>query len=137
LKIAVRRSQTEFDWVHNTSSFQRLRNLLTLEDNWNGYGTPPFPRPQMIRAFELYSNVYSYCLAKEMNFSQFSPFIAPCSDGAILFEWAGQRFFCRELEIFVPPVMEESSLEFLKGGYYFTSGVIGFESSAQRCFQNQ
>jgi hypothetical protein len=110
---SLKTSQAEFDWVRNTNAFQRLRNLLTLEDNWDHYGAPAFLRPQVVRAFELYSNTYSYYLSKEMNFSQFAPLIAPCSNGAILFEWAGRRFPERELEIFVPSAME-SPLEFLK-----------------------
>jgi hypothetical protein len=109
----LRTSQVAFDWARNTNPFQRLKNLLTLEENWDRYGAPRFLRPQVVRAFELYSNIYSYYLSKEMNFSQFAPFIAPCSNGAILFEWAGRRFPERELEIFVPSSME-SPLEFLK-----------------------
>jgi hypothetical protein len=109
----LKTSQTEFDWVKNTSPFQRLRNLLMLEENWDGYGAPKFSRPQVDKAFELYSSIYSYYLSKGINFSQFSPFIAPCSDGAILFEWAGKRFQTRELEIFVPSA-QNRQLEYLK-----------------------
>ena len=111
---SLKTSQAEFDWVGNRNAFQRLRNLLTLEKNWDNYGAPPFLRPQVARAFELYSDIYSYYLSKEMNFSPFAPFIAPCSNGAILFEWAGRRFPSRELELFVPSAME-APLEFLKG----------------------
>lgn len=106
-------SQVAFDWARNTNPFQRLRNLLTLDKNWDGYGAPPFLRPQVARAFDLYSNIHSYYLSREMIFSRLSPFIAPCSNGAILFEWAGRRFPNRELEIFVPSAME-SPLEFLR-----------------------
>lgn len=109
----LKTSQAEFDWIGNRNPFQRLRNLLTLEENWDSYGAPSFSRSQVVRAFNLYSDIYSYYLSREMNFSQLSPFIAPCSDGAILFEWAGRRFPGRELEIFVPAAME-SPLEFLK-----------------------
>jgi hypothetical protein len=106
-------SQSEFNWISNTNPFQRLRNLLTLEDNWDGYGAPKFSRDQISRAFDLYSSIYSYYLEKEMNFSQLAPFIAPNSDGSILFEWAGQRFQLKELEIFVPSTMEDE-FEYLK-----------------------
>jgi hypothetical protein len=111
---SLKTSQAEFDWAGNRNAFQRLRNLLTLEKNWDSYGAQPFLRPQVARAFELYSDIYSYYLSKEMNFSDLAPFIAPCSNGAILFEWAGQRFPSRDLEIFVPSAME-APLEFLKG----------------------
>jgi len=109
----LRTSQVAFDWARNTNPFQRLKNLLTLEESWDGYGAPRFLRPQAVRAFDLYSNIYNYSLSRRINFSQLFPFIAPCSNGAILFEWAGRRFSHRELEIFVPSAME-SPLEFLK-----------------------
>lgn len=110
----LRTSQVAFDWARNTNPFQRLKNLLTLEENWDRYDAPRFLRPQVVRAFDLYSNIYNYYLSNGINFSQLFPFIAPCSNGAILFEWGGKRFPHRELEIFVPPAME-SPLEFLKG----------------------
>lgn len=126
---SLKTSQAKFDWAGNRNAFQRLRNLLTLEKNWDGYGAPPFLRPQVARALDLYSDIYRYYLEKEMNFSQLAPFIAPCSDGAILFEWAGRRFPSRELEIFVPPAMK-APLEFLKGadgfeeeGIFIADGV--------------
>ncbi len=126
----LRTSQTQFDWIHNTNTFQRLRNLLTLDENWDGYGASRFLRPQVSRAFDLYSDIYNYYLSRSTNFSQLSPFIAPCSDGAILFEWAGRRFPSRELEIFVPSTME-SPLEYLKctddaeeEGSFSSEGVI-------------
>lgn len=103
----------EFDWVKNTNPFQRLRHLLTLENNWDGYGAPKFHQPQINRALELYSSINHYYISKEINFSQNSPFIAPCSDGSILFEWAGKRFPAKELEIFVPSDID-SPLEYLK-----------------------
>lgn len=106
-------SQVEFDWATNTNPFQRLKNLLTLEDNWDGYGAPKFSRPQINRALELYSSIYDYYLSQEINFSQNAPFIAPCSNGSILFEWAGRRFPNKELEIFVTLAMD-SPLEYLK-----------------------
>jgi hypothetical protein len=95
-------SQLTFDWSTNRNPFQRLKNLLFLEENWDGYGAPQFSRTQVYRAFDLYSNVYSYYLSKGISFSEHSPFIAPGSDGTVLFEWAGRRFPRRTLEIFVP-----------------------------------
>lgn len=106
-------SQVEFDWAKNTNPFQRIKNLLTFEDNWDGYGAPKFSRIQINRALELYSRIYAYYLSQEINFSQNAPFIAPCSNGSILFEWVGKRFPDKELEIFVPSDLE-SPLEYLK-----------------------
>lgn len=111
--VSLQTSQTEFDWISNTNAFQRLKNIQTLEDNWDGYGTCKFSREQVSRAFDLYSSIYDYYLAKEIKFSQLSPFIAPGSDGSILFEWAGQRFPTRELEVFVPSATEDE-FEYLK-----------------------
>ena len=110
----LRTSQLAFDWARNTNPFQRLKNLLTLDENWDSYNAPRFSRPQVAKGFSLYSSIYNYYLLRGINFSQFFPFIAPCSNGAILFEWAGgRRFPQRELEIFVPSAMK-SPLEFLK-----------------------
>jgi|GEM_PF-3092358 len=109
----VKTSQAEFDWIGNTNPFQRLRHLVTLEDNWDGYGAPEFSWEQVSRALELYASIYSYYLEKKMSFSQLAPFIAPGSDGSILFEWAGQRFPSRELELFVPAAPADE-LEYLK-----------------------
>lgn len=106
-------SQVEFDWAKNTNPFQRIKNLLTFENNWDGYGSPKFSRLQISRALELYSSIYDYYLSQEINFSQNAPFIAPCSNGSILFEWGGRRFPDKELEIFVPSAMD-SPLEYLK-----------------------
>jgi hypothetical protein len=106
-------SQVEFDWAKNTNPFQRIRHLLTFENNWDGYGGPKFSRLQINRALELYSSIYDYYLSQEINFSQNAPFIAPCSNGSILFEWVGRRFPDKELEIFVPSAMG-SPLEYLK-----------------------
>jgi hypothetical protein len=110
---SLQTSQIGFDWISNTNAFQRLKNLQTLEDNWDGYKASKFSREQVSRAFDLYSSIYDYYLAKEMKFSQLSPFIAPASDGSILFEWAGKRFPTRELEIFVPSATE-GGFEYLK-----------------------
>ncbi len=97
----------------NTNSFQRIKDLLTFENNWDGYGAPKFSRLQISRALELCSRIYDYYLSQEIKFSQNAPFIAPCSNGFILFEWGGRRFPDKELEIFVPSAMD-SPLEYLK-----------------------
>jgi hypothetical protein len=111
-------SQTEFDWIENTNPFQRLRNLLTLENNWDGYGAPKFTRDQVSKAFDLYSSVYGYYLSKKISFTHQSPFVAPCSDGSILFEWVGQRFPVKELEIFVPSIIA-NPFQYLKSSEKF------------------
>jgi hypothetical protein len=118
-------SQHEFDWVTNRNPFQRLRNLLTLENNWDGYGAPPFFRDQLSRAYELYADIYSFYLASKIDFSKLAPFIAPCSDGAILFEWAGQRFPDQELEIFVPSIAS-APITFLK-----SKSISSFEQEGE------
>jgi hypothetical protein len=106
-------SALKFDWSNNQNPFQRIQGLSTLENNWNGYGSPKFSRLQINRALELCSSICDYYLSQEINFSQNAPFIAPCSNGSILFEWRGRRFPVKELEIFVPSAMD-SPLEYLK-----------------------
>ena len=81
--------QAEFDWTSNTNAFQRLTHLNTLQDNWDGYGAEGFSRQHIYRALDLFEVTRSYFNGNNMSFSRLSPFIAPCSDGAILFEWSG------------------------------------------------
>jgi len=105
--------QTEFDWITNTNAFQRLKHLITLKDNWDGYGATEFSKQHIDKALELFTVIQSYFNASNLSFSHFSPFIAPCSDGAILFEWSGKRFPDRELEIFVTTKLTDP-FEYLK-----------------------
>jgi hypothetical protein len=105
--------QTEFDWISNTNAFQRLKHLITLKDNWDGYGATEFNKQHINKALELFAIIKSYFNSKNLSFSHFSPFIAPCSDGAILFEWRGKKFPDRELEIFVTTKLTEP-IEYLK-----------------------
>lgn len=54
--------------LKNTNPFQRIKNLLTFEDNWDGYGSPKFSRIQISRALKLCSSIYDYYLSQEINF---------------------------------------------------------------------
>lgn len=105
--VHLQAQQTEFDWINNTNAFQRIKHLVTLKDNWDGYGAPKFTRHKVERALELFSAIYSYFIYRDLSFSCFSPFIAPCSDGAILFEWVGKKFPDRDLEIYVPAHLDK------------------------------
>ncbi len=93
--------QAEFDWIHNTNAFQRLKHLSSLKDNWDGYGAQTFTRQHIQRALDLFEASQDYFNKNNLSFSHYSPFIAPCSDGEILFEWRGRLFPQRDLEIFV------------------------------------
>lgn len=64
-------------------------------------------------ALTLYSNLRTYCINRGLNFSKIEPFIAPSSDGRILFEWAGKRFRSRQLELYIL-VSGKGTLEYLK-----------------------
>jgi hypothetical protein len=99
--------------MYNTNAFQRLKHLITLKDNWDGYGAKRFTIQHIRRALDLFAIVQSHFNDRELNFSHLSPFVAPCSDGAILFEWGGKRFPERELEIFVP-ANPDDPFEYLK-----------------------
>ncbi|GBO53568.1 hypothetical protein APA_1475 [Pseudanabaena sp. lw0831] len=111
--VELKVHQSEFDWISNTNAFQRLKHLITLKDNWDGYGAAGFSGQHIHKALDLSEVTRSYFNANNMSFSRLSPFIAPCSDGAILFEWCGKRFPDRQLEIFVPANLEQP-FEYLK-----------------------
>ncbi|MEH1892184.1 MAG: hypothetical protein V7K92_22940 [Nostoc sp.] len=107
------RKQQVFDWQKNTNAYQRIIHLSDLEDKWDGYDAPKFSKEQIDLALNLYSNLRTYCINRGLDFSKVEPFIAPCSDGMVLFEWAGKRFPVRQLEIYIP-VSAEDKLEYLK-----------------------
>ena len=103
----------KFDWRLNINAFQRLKNLSTLENNWDGYGAPKFTKLHIRKALDLYAHINFYFNSKDISFSKYFPFIAPCSDGAILFEWGGKKFLDCQLEIYVPNNLS-APFEYLK-----------------------
>jgi hypothetical protein len=106
-------SAKQFDWVKDRNAFQRLKHLAYLPEKWDGYDAPKFSRKQINRALEIFSFIQSYQKRHQLEWQQVEPFIAPGSDGSILFEWAGKRFPQRNLEIYV--TKEPSlSIEYLK-----------------------
>ncbi|MEA5489186.1 MULTISPECIES: hypothetical protein [Pseudanabaena] len=114
--VSIQVHQAEFDWITNINAFQRLKHLITLKDNWDGYGAAGFSRQHIQRALDLFAVTQCYFNAHNLRFSLLSPFIAPCSDGAILFEWCGRRFPDRQLEIFIPVDLEQP-FEYLKSDH--------------------
>ncbi|MEW6492330.1 MAG: hypothetical protein AB1589_07435 [Cyanobacteriota bacterium] len=109
------RKQEPFDWKKTTNAYQRIVHLADLEDKWDGYNAPIFSKEQINIALDVYSKARTYAIDRGLNFSKVEPFIAPCSDGSILFEWAGKRFPSRQLEVYIPKEREaEQSLEYLK-----------------------
>lgn len=112
LFVDLRKKQS-FDWVKTTNAYQRIIHLSDLEDKWDGYNAPTFPKAQIDRALSLYSGIRGYSINRGINSPKIEPFVAPGSDGTILFEWAGKRFPVRQLEVYVP--REEADLfEYLK-----------------------
>ncbi|KYC35714.1 hypothetical protein WA1_07870 [Scytonema hofmannii PCC 7110] len=107
------RKQQDFDWRKNTNAYQRIIHLSDLEDKWDGYDAPKFSQEQIDLALTLYSHLRTYCIERGFDSSKVEPFIAPSSDGTVLFEWAGKRFTARQLEIYIP-VSGEGTLEYLK-----------------------
>lgn len=105
---------SKLDWINNTNLFQRIKGLLTLPDNWDGYGAKVFSRQQVQKALDLYSEINQYYFEHKVDFFRQYPFVAPCSDGSILFEWSGNRFPHKQLEAFVPDSAEGKCLECLK-----------------------
>jgi hypothetical protein len=109
------RKQEPFDWKTTTNAYQRIIHLTDLKDKWDGYNAPGFSKEQINVALIVYSKARSYAIDRGLKFLKVEPFIAPCSDGSILFEWAGRRFPSRQLEVYVPKEMEaEQPLEYLK-----------------------
>ncbi|MCL1464542.1 hypothetical protein [Argonema galeatum] len=105
--------QEPFDWVKTTNAYQRIIHLSDLEDKWDGYNAPTFSKTQINRALSLYASIRSYSINRGINLPKIEPFVAPASDGTILFEWGGKRFPVRQLEVYVS--REEADLfEYLK-----------------------
>lgn len=113
ISLSVERKQEFFDWVKTTDAYQRIIHLSELEDKWDGYNAPTFSKAQIERALILYSAIRTYYINRELDLSKMEPFVAPSSDGTILFEWGGKRFSVRQLEVYVPRI-EAYLFEYLK-----------------------
>jgi hypothetical protein len=111
--LSLLTDQEKFDWSSTTNPFQRIIYLRKLENNWDGYGAQEFSSKHVQRALDLYSLLYNYFVSKRLNILEFGPFVAPCSDNSILFEWSGKRFTSKALEIYIPS-MSEKPLTYLK-----------------------
>ncbi len=105
--------EKSFDWKDNQNAFQRLIHLADLPDKWDGYSAPKFSRHQINRAIEIFQSIQDYSKEFKIDWKKIEPFIAPSSNGSILFEWSGKRFDLRNLEIYVPLEIRQS-LEYLK-----------------------
>jgi hypothetical protein len=106
-------SEKSFDWKDTQNAFQRIIHLADLPDKWDGYGAPKFSRHQINRAIEIFQSIQDYSKEFKIDWGKIEPFIAPSSDGSILFEWSGKRFDLKNLEIYVPLEIKQS-LEYLK-----------------------
>ena len=106
-------SEKSFDWKDNQNAFQRLIHLADLPDKWDGYSASKFSRHQINRAIEIFQSIQDYSKEFKIDWKKIEPFIAPSSNGSILFEWSGKRFDLRNLEIYVPLEIKQS-LEYLK-----------------------
>lgn len=117
-------SKKSFDWQRNQNAFQRLKYLSELLDKWDGYNAPSFSRKQINRAIEVFQSIQDYSRKAVIDWQKLEPFIAPSSDGNIIFEWSGQRFKQRNLEIHVPQQLD-CSLEYLKTDLILDSDTEG------------
>ena len=115
-------SDRNFDWKQNCNAFQRLKHLADLPEKWDGYDAPKFSRKQINHALGIFSFIQSYSKKHQIEWKQIEPFIAPSSDGSILFEWAGERFSQRNLEIYVTKE-PNLSIEYLKTDIEMDSDV--------------
>lgn len=111
---AFQKAPPTFDWANNTNAFQRIKAMLGLQAGWDNYRAPAFALAQIKKALGLCTIVYEYYLTRDFRFLESQPFIAPGSDGSILFEWSGNRFPIKELEISVVYSASDVVFEYLK-----------------------
>jgi len=102
-----------FSWIHTTDPYERLVHLSDLEPRWDGYNAPSFHQADINQALKLYSIIFLFLSENCLDISKFKPFIAPCSDGTILFDWSGKNFPDKELQIYIPRNSEDT-FEYLK-----------------------
>lgn len=83
---------------------KKLLEISNLPHNWDGYNSSIFPRCQVDRAERLYIRICNYYESKGIDIETMTPFVAPCSgiNGDILFDWCGDRFPDKELEVYIP-----------------------------------
>lgn len=95
-------NKNEFDWINNINPLDRIYHLRNLPENWDNYGASGFSEEHIERAKKIYLQFIEYSFSLQEQLLDIRPFVAPCSDGSILFEWAGKRFPIRQLEIYIP-----------------------------------
>lgn len=88
-------------------SLNRIVSFSSFEENWDSYGAKPFKPATIARALYLFTNILEGI--ERLGKSVPVPFIAPCSDGGIQFEWETCN---KELTIVIPPD-ESLPLEYL------------------------
>lgn len=125
-----------FDWKTVDNPYERIIHLKDLDTNWDSYGAEKFSRDIINISLSLYSFILDWVSHRKLVLETYQPFIAPCSDNSVLFEWAGNRFPKKSLEIYV---FSNNKMEILK--YGINDDVeeefhIGFEhiSRISECF---
>lgn len=108
----LNKSHSDFDWRTTLNPFQRIYNLRYLDDNWDGYGASRFSNIVIKRSLELYSAFQNYIAENRLDFELSKPFVAPCSDGSVLFEWAGRNHKSKNLEVYIHE--DKSDVEYLQ-----------------------
>lgn len=76
----------------------RVRDFADLEENWDSYGAVCIAYDTITRALELVDRLAIILSGHNKNIQE--PFVTPCPDGGIQFEWDNDG---RELEIVVSP----------------------------------
>jgi hypothetical protein len=108
----INTNQDNFNWISATNPYHRVMHLKDLKDNWDGYGAPSFTDAHLIKAKDILDVIFKH-VNKNISFEKARPFVAPCSDGSILFEWAGERYLKKNLEIYIYP-SDNSPIEYLQ-----------------------
>ncbi len=110
---SLKSNSEDFDWINNQNPYDRIVNMRGLPDNWDGYGASKFSYSQIQRCERIYFTFVQYSFRLKDNYYNIQPFVAPCSDGAVLFEWSGTRFPIRQLELTIP-ADEKKCISFFK-----------------------
>lgn len=78
-------------------ALEKISKFKELSNNWDSYNANRITQTTISRAEGFLRSIFLALLKKDKNLSE--PFVAPCPDGSIQFEW---NIGAREIEILIP-----------------------------------